>query len=338
MIFYALLAQQKIVHKFFNAESLRHRDDDVSILTLSSDSLGEACLQNLDDRFHDLGTPRRVFAIGALEGDADRLGILHDHLLDYMQPGDRIVYLGDYIKDRRDGLAALDELLLFRRIMMIRPGVQATDFIYLRGVYEDAWQRLLRLPFARNPEKTLERLLDEGAEHYLVAYGLDYRDGQNAVRIGIPAIMRWVHQLRLEQRAYPGHEPLMRSMRRAAYTSGEQRLLFVPCGFDPSKTLEEQDRALWSGTSGFGRIVEPTQGYSRIIRGRDAAALGLRADDITLTLDSMEGKGPILCAEIMPDGRISDLLKIHPAADEKETIPSFSPEKSRTQAENIALT
>ncbi len=273
-------------------------------------------MQNLDDRFRDLGAPRRLFAVGALDGDAIRLRLLHDCLLDLMQPGDCIVYLGDYV-NRRDGLAALDELLLFRRMMMIRPGIEAADFVYLRGTYEEAWQRLLRLPFAREPEKALERFLDEGAEYYRPAYGIDYRDGKNAVRVGIPAIMRWAHHLRLELRAHEGHEPLLRSMRRAAFTSGRQKLLFVPCGFDPAKILAEQDHALWSGVSGFGRIVAPAQGYARIIRGRDAAGLGLHAGDATLTLDPMDGKGPVLCAEILPDGRISDLFKIHPAMDDE---------------------
>lgn len=266
-------------------------------------------MHNLDDKFRDLGSPKRVFAVGALEGDVVRLRRLHDYLLDVMQPGDRLVYLGDYV-GAQDSLATIEELLLFRRMMMMRPGMEATDFIYLRGIYEEAWQRLMRLPFAREPEKTMERLLDEGAEHYLRAYGIDYRSGQHAVRAGIPALTRWVHNLRLEQRDRPGHEQLMFAMRRAAFTRGQQKLLFVPCGFDPSKPLTEQENALWSGISGFGRIIGPVQGYVRVIRGRDAASLGLRVDVATLTLDPMEGSGPMLCAEILPDGRIVDVVQI----------------------------
>ncbi len=115
-----------------------------------------------------------------------------------VQVGEPASAFGDFQDSRvdfveRDGVAAIDELLLFRRMMMIRPGVHAADFVYLRGVTEDAWQRLLRLPFANEPEKVLERLLDEGAEHYLNAYGADYREGQNAARVGIPTLMRWAH-------------------------------------------------------------------------------------------------------------------------------------------------
>lgn len=277
-------------------------------------------MHNLDDKFRDLGMPKRVFAVGALEGDVTRVRRLHDYLLETMEPGDRIVYLGDYV-GAHDSFATIEELLLFRRMMMMRPGIEATDFVYLRGIYEEAWQRLMRLPFAREPEKTMERLLDEGAEHYLRAYGVDYRSGQQAVRAGIPALTRWIHNLRLEQRDRPGHEQLMFAMRRAAFTRGQQKLLFVPCGFDPSKPLIEQENALWSGVSGFGRIIGPVQSYVRVIRGRDAAGLGLRIDTATLTLDPMEGTGPILCAEILPDGRITDVVEVrHGAAQRDNTV------------------
>ncbi|MGB4100838.1 MAG: hypothetical protein WBK91_02890 [Alphaproteobacteria bacterium] len=274
-------------------------------------------MHNLDDKFRDLGSPKRVFTVGALEGDVTRVRRLHDHLLEVMQPGDRLVYLGDYV-GTGDSLATIEEILLFRRMMMMKPGMEASDFVYLRGIYEEAWQRLMRLPFAREPEKTMERLLDEGADHYLRAYGIDYRSGEYAVRAGIPALTRWIHNLRLEQRDRPGHEQLMFAMRRAAFTRGEQKLLFVPCGFDPSRPLTEQENALWSGVSGFGRIIGPVQGYVRVIRGRDAAGLGLRVDNATLTLDPMEGDGPILCAEILPDGRIVDVIEVQNGTSDQE--------------------
>ncbi|MEJ0063096.1 MAG: hypothetical protein WDO70_07815 [Alphaproteobacteria bacterium] len=281
-------------------------------------------MQQTDDKFRDLGTPRRVFAIGATGGDAARLRLLHDYLLDVVTPGDQVVYLGDYIGGH-DGLEALDELLLFRRMLLMRPGVEARDFTYLRGLCEESWQKLLRLPFAREPEKLMERLLDEGAEHYLAAYGGDYRTGQHAVRAGVPALTRWVHHLRLAQRARPGHEPLMTAMRRAAFTRGQHKLLFVPVGFDPLKPLTEQRDAFWSGISGFGRITGPVQGYVRVIRGRDAAGLGLRADRATLTLDPMDERGPILCAVVLPDGHIDDLVQIHPLARERDKPSSAAP-------------
>ncbi len=264
-----------------------------------------------DEKFCDMGHPRRIFAIGAISGDVARLRHLHDYLLSNVVPGDRIVYLGDYA-NRANGVAALDEMLLFRQMMMMRPGMEASDFIYLRGVLEEAWKRLTRLSFVQEPEKMLERLLDEGAEYYLAAYRLDYREGLRAARGGLPTLSRWTRHLRETVRQRAGHEALMSMMRRAAFTRGTHKLLFVPCGFDPSRVLMHQGDALWSGTSGFGRIVNPVQGYQRIIRGRDFAALGLHADHATLTLDNKDGTGALLCAVLYPSGQTENILQVQP--------------------------
>ncbi|MBP7252568.1 MAG: hypothetical protein KBA75_03675 [Alphaproteobacteria bacterium] len=266
-------------------------------------------MQRHDDKFCDMGQPRRVFAIGALGGDVMRLRHLHDYLLENVVPGDRVVYLGDYVNGRH-GFAALNEMVLFRQMLMMRPGMEATDFVYLRGVLEEAWQRLTRIPYAQEPEKTLERLLDEGAEYYLSAYGADYKAGERAARSGLPALSRWAQQLREAQRRHAGHEQIMLLMRRAAFTRGTHKMLFVPCGFDPSRVLLHQGDALWSATSGFGRIVGPAQGYHRVIRGRDFAALGLHADNATLTLDNKEGTGPLLCAVLLPNGLTDQILQV----------------------------
>ncbi len=279
-------------------------------------------MQRNDDKFCDMGQPRRVFAIGALNGDVLRLRHLHDYLLENVIPGDRIIYLGDYVNSRH-GAAALNEMLMFRAMLMMRPGMEASDFVYLRGVYEEAWQRLTRIPFAQEPEKTLERLLDEGAEHYLAAYGIDYRVGERAARSGLPALSRWTQQLREAQRLAPGHEQIMMQMRRAAFTRGAQKLLFVPCGFDPSRVLLHQGDALWSATSGFGRIVGPVQGYQRVVRGRDFASLGLHADTATLTLDTKEATGPLLCAVLLPNGLTDKILQVPP-------MPEPLPARRRT--------
>lgn len=262
-----------------------------------------------EDKFCDMGQPRRIFALSALNGDVLRLRHLHDYLLENVRPGDRIVYLGDYVNSRH-GAAALNEMLLFRQMMMMRPGMEASDFIYLRGVCEEAWQRLTRIPFAHEPERMLQRLLDEGADHYLAAYGVDYKIGERAARSGLPALSRWTQQLRETQRNTAGHEQLMCQMRRAAYTRGAHKLLFVPCGYDPGRVLLHQGDALWSATSGFGRIVGPVQGYKRVIRGRDFAALGLHADNATLTLDTKDGAGALLCAVLLPTGQTEKILQV----------------------------
>jgi hypothetical protein len=47
-------------------------------------------------KFAELGRPRRIWAIGAVHGDVHRLAALHDDLGQRFQPGDRLIYLGNY--------------------------------------------------------------------------------------------------------------------------------------------------------------------------------------------------------------------------------------------------
>jgi hypothetical protein len=269
----------------------------------------------MDDKFIALGQPARIWAIGCIYGDAARLALLHDHLLDHVMPGDRVVYLGGYAS-MTQGLAAVDEILLFRRTLLMLPGMEASDFVYLRGRTEEAWQRLFRIPFAREPERELERLFDDGADLYLTGYGMTIAEAQGIVRSGVPTMTRWTGKLRQHVRQFPGHEQLSTTMRRAAHTSspgGTPRgVLLVPGGFDPAKTLGEQGEALWSGVHGFGKIINECQGFGRIVRGFDPAGLGLDLRKVTLTLDSKEGRGALLAACLDAQGKILDVLSLDP--------------------------
>lgn len=44
-----------------------------------------------DERFADLGAPKRIWAISAINGETARLTALHDALAHDFQPGDRLV-------------------------------------------------------------------------------------------------------------------------------------------------------------------------------------------------------------------------------------------------------
>ncbi|MBI1274295.1 MAG: hypothetical protein GC131_09475 [Alphaproteobacteria bacterium] len=269
----------------------------------------------MDEKFIALGQPRRVWAVGCLYGDTPRLMQLHDFLIDHVEPGDRIVYMGGYASAAH-GLSAIDEMLLFRRTLLMRPGMEARDFVYLRGRAEEAWQKLFRIPFAREPEREIERLFDDGADIYLTGYGLTLAEAQSIVRSGVPTMTRWTGRLRQQVRQFAGHEQIASAMRRAAYTTspgGTPRgLVLVPGGFDPSKSLGDQGEALWSGIHGFGRITGECQGFNRIVRGFDPAGLGLDVRDATLTLDTREGKGPLLTACLDGTGHVLEILSLNP--------------------------
>ena len=63
----------------------------------------------------------RIWAIGSIHGEADRLRALHEELTLLLQPDDRVVYLGNYLGYGPDIIGTVDEVLSFRRSFLARP-------------------------------------------------------------------------------------------------------------------------------------------------------------------------------------------------------------------------
>jgi hypothetical protein len=269
----------------------------------------------VNERFAELGAPRRIWAIAAIHGDADRLAVLHDHLAARFSVRDRLLYLGNYLGvESRTNNVMFDELLAFRTALLAKSGVEPADIVYLRGPAEEAWQRLLRLQFAPVPLQALERALTSGVESYLRLYGVSVADTRSMARAGSVAITRWTNQLRTLQRQAPGHEQLICAMRRAAYTlpnAEQKRLLFVPAGFDAARSLEDQSEALWWTSAPF-RMAGRAQGaYSRIVRGFDSVNGGASLDEAAVTLDGGCGRGgPLICGCFTPSGKLIEVIAV----------------------------
>lgn len=267
----------------------------------------------MNEKFAELGAPRRIWAIAAIHGEVDRLATLHDHLAGRFSVRDRIVYLGNYLGvESRTNAAVFDELLAFRAALLSKTGLEPSDIIYLRGPAEEAWQRLLRLQFAPVPLQALEKLLASGVEAYLRLYGVSVNDTKSMARAGSVAITRWTNQLRALQRQAPGHEALTCCMRRAAYAQpalDAEKLLFVPAGFDPSRSLEDQGEALWWTPATF-QVSGRTQNiYSRIVRGFDSVNSGAVLQDAAVTLDGGCGRGgPLMCGCFTPAGQLIEVI------------------------------
>ena len=64
---------------------------------------------------------------------------MHERLYHSLKPGDRIVYLGNYLGASAEIILALDELLSFRRTIMALPGGFACDVVFVRGSQEEMW-------------------------------------------------------------------------------------------------------------------------------------------------------------------------------------------------------
>src|SRR6516165_7062157 len=197
----------------------------------------------LERKFAQLRDARRVWAIAAINGAAQRLIRLHDTISDRFQEGDRVVYLGNYIGYGDAVLATIDELLDFRRRVLGRHRGFACDVAFLRGAQEEMWQKLLQLQFAPNPGEVLQWMVEAGVEATVRAYGGDMRQGFAATRDGPRTITRWTSALRSAMNAADGHSTLFAALRHAAVS--DTGLLFVHAGVDPRRDLAVQGDAFW---------------------------------------------------------------------------------------------
>jgi len=256
------------------------------------------------DRFAKLVAARRIWAVAAIHGEADRLRELHRRIGRLWQSGDRLVYLGNYLGHGPAAGAAVDEVLAFRTAVLAEPGGFACDVALLRGSQEEMWQKLLQLQFAVSPRDVLQWMLDQGLEATLRAYGGDARQGFAACREGTTAITRWTSQLRARFNAVPGHNALLSALRRAAYTD-DGRLLFVHAGLDPTRPLDAQGDAFWWGGKRLLELAAPYAGFRRVVRGFDRAHGGLVEAAFATSLDAGCGfGGALLAACLSPEGEV----------------------------------
>ena len=279
----------------------------------------------MNEKFAELGSPRRIWAIAAVHGDVDRLATLHDHIASRFTVRDRLVYLGNYLGvESRNNAAVMEEILVFRSALLCKMGVETSDIVFLRGPAEEAWQRLLRLQFAPLPHQALEKLLASGVESYLRLYGISVTDTRSVARAGSLAITRWTNHLRSLQRAASGHEKLMFAMRRAAFTSQsseQKRMLLVPASFDPARSLDDQGEALWWTAAPFRVTGRAQCSYNRIVRGFDSVNGGADLDDLAVTLDGGCGRGgPLVCGCFTPAGKLVELV-VTGGRGEIESLP-----------------
>ena len=259
--------------------------------------------------FARLVRPQRLWAVAAVHGEAERLGLLHQRLAPRLAKGDRLVYLGDYLGHGPAIAATLDELVAFRRLFLARRLAFLGDIVFLRGSQEEMWQKLLQLQFAPNPREVLQWMLDHGVGATLAAYGGDPRQGLAAARDGALALTRWTSSLRAAMDAHPGHRQLLTAVKRYALTD-DGALLFVHAGLDPGKPLDLQRDALWWGGVNILELEAPYGGFRRVIRGYDRRHGGLLESRYAVSLDAGSGfGGPLLAACFAPDGTLLDRIE-----------------------------
>ena len=261
------------------------------------------------DRFAQLRDARRVWAVGAIHGEARRLARVHDLIGERFYRGDRLVYLGNYLGHGDDVRATLDELLDFRRRVLGRPHGFACDVVYLRGAQEEMWQKLLQLQFAPNPGEILTWMVQAGIEATVRAYGGDLRQGFAAARDGPRTITRWTSGLRVAMNAAEGHSTLFAALRHTALTQ-EKGLLFVHAGVDPRRPLIAQGDAFWWGPTDILELAAPFAEFRRVIRGYDKDRRGIVEGPFGISVDGGAGRGGALVAAcIAADGSVVDFCE-----------------------------
>ncbi len=261
------------------------------------------------DVFATLTAVRRVWAIGAVHGDATRLKTLHAEIAARAQRGDRFVYLGNLVGHGTNILETLDEALAFRRAMFA-PGMEAGDFVYLRGAQEEMWNKLLQIQFAANPREVFEWMMKQGVEATLNAYGGRTDEARSLLGEGAITITRWTNALRASTQRRTGHDELLNSIKRAAFTDN-RRVLFVHAGIDPHRPLSQQGDTLWWGSGYFSAIDAPYGNVKMIVRGYDRRHGGLSMNQWTATVDAGCGFGGRLAAAcFLPDGAATEWLEV----------------------------
>ncbi len=251
----------------------------------------------------------RVWAVAAVHGEAERLARLHRRLEGELAPGDRLVYLGGYLGYGAAVAATIDELLVFRRAFIARPGVEMDDVVFLRGAPEEMWQKLLQLQFAAQPSDVLRWMLERGIGATIAAYGGNVAEGLAAADDGVLALTRWTGQLRQAMRAADGHTSLVSALRHAAVTA-DGGMLFVHAGIDPTCPLAAQRDHFWWGSPAFDALDHSYDGFAVVVRGFAPQGAGLVLTRPITTLDAGCGRGgPLAAACFAPDGTVVRVLE-----------------------------
>ena len=248
-----------------------------------------------NERFATIRNDGRIWAVGAIHGEAAKLATLHDAIEERFQSGDRIVYLGNYLGRGAEVAATLDEIVAFRRALLAVPHMGVCDVAYLRGGQEEIWQKLFRLHLSVEPASVLRWMLGHGLRETLEAYGWEVSDAEGRVVTGSQEIARWTNELRARMQRHPGHQELLTGVRQAAFTD-DGALLFVNSGLDPARPIDTQRDAFWWGSEQLATLTPPYAGFKKIIRGFDPAHGGVNLDDYVATVDGGAGFGGTLAA------------------------------------------
>ena len=249
-----------------------------------------------------LGPTQRVWAVGAVHGEKAKLGSVLRQIKADFQAGDRVVFLGNHHGYGEQVKECVDEILLFRRWVMAKPGGETGHVVILRGAQEEMWQKLLQLQMTTDPFNVLQWMLDHGTASAISSYGASPQEGLRSARDGALTLTRWTNALRQLVRQHDGHFQLMSALSHAA---AAEKLLFVSASINPAKEINDQGDLFWWGNSNLADMVTPYSGFNLVVHGLNRRKKGILVGDYALSLDGGAGLGGKLVAACLDsEGKI----------------------------------
>ena len=118
-------------------------------------------------KFATLHNAHRVWAVASIHGEARRLDAVHEQIAERFEPGDRLVYLGNYLGHGKEICETLDQLLSFRRLLLSGRGMLACDIVFLRRSEEHTSELqsqaylVCRLLLEKKKKKKTQRIINQ---------------------------------------------------------------------------------------------------------------------------------------------------------------------------------
>jgi serine/threonine protein phosphatase 1 len=217
-----------------------------------------------------LGLPQRVWAVGPIYGRYGALCQVHEAIAKQITPGDRIVYLGNYLGATSqwsgEGKAVISELMAFRDAITPIPGFKPEDVVFLRGRLEDLCRQILRLPFQKDASLWAADAIEKGFGAYLAAYDVNPQALLDAASAGRFVTNRFTYYWQKIVSGYGGHQEFYDRLFDAARTDNLKPLAFIPEGLDARLPLGAQRETLFwpkEDAAGLTRYFN----YARVVRG-----------------------------------------------------------------------
>ena len=212
---------------------------------LSGDSPAGAMTDR--QKFVAIRSAQRIWAVGAIHAEVDRLRRLHTRMWPRLDLCDRIVYLGNMIGRAPAARETLDALLNFRLHVLARPHSEADDVMYLRGGQEEMWQKLLQLQFASDPRAVLEWMISQGIGPTLESYDITVELPGVAEKDITVSVEEGVLSIKGEKRSEEKREEDDFSLQERSYGSFN-RTFRIPDDVDADKISAKHENGVLSVT------------------------------------------------------------------------------------------